>query len=92
MKVWESPFIPSHLTFRSFKFHSLSVNQSHNNQTISQNYLFNITFQNLEFWDVPVSHGHRTIGGIEWWLWRKKERKMVSHQLGISMAYGLAHQ
>ena len=33
MKVWESPFIPSHLTFKSFEYHSLSVNQSHNNQS-----------------------------------------------------------
>ena len=43
MKVWESPFIPSHLTSKKFRIHSLSVNQI---------YLFNITFQNLEFWDV----------------------------------------
>ena len=28
MKVWESPFIPSHLTFKYFKFHSISLNQS----------------------------------------------------------------
>ena len=49
MKVWESPFIPSHLTFKKFQ---VSLNQSHHNQTINQNYLFNITFQNLEFWDV----------------------------------------
>ena len=48
MKVWESPFIPSHLTFKSFEFHSI-------NQTISQIYLFIITFQNLEFWDVTYS-------------------------------------
>ena len=34
--------------FKSFKFHSLSVNQS-NKQSYN---LFNITFQNLEFWDV----------------------------------------
>ena len=45
MKVWESPFIPSHLTFKKFRI-------SLNNQTINQIYLFNITFQNLEFWDV----------------------------------------
>ena len=44
MKVWESPFIPSHLTFKKFRIHSLSVNQSHNNQTNNQNYLFIITF------------------------------------------------
>ena len=48
MKVWESPFIPSHLTFKIFKFtHFQSINQ-----TINQIYLFIITFQNLEFWDV----------------------------------------
>ena len=35
MKVWESPFIPSHLTFKSFKFHSLSVNQSNNQSNLS---------------------------------------------------------
>ena len=52
MKVRESPFIPSHLTFKKFQIHSLSVNQSHNNQTNNKIYLFNITFQNLEFWDV----------------------------------------
>ena len=52
MKVWESPFILSHLTFKSFKFHSVSHKQPHHNQTINQDYLFNITFQNLEFWDV----------------------------------------
>ena len=48
MKVWESPFIPSHLTFKSFKF-PLNFTQS-----INQNYLFNITFQNLEFWVVTT--------------------------------------
>ena len=52
VKVWESSFIPSHLTFKKFEFQSLSVNHSHNNQTNNQIYLFNITFQNLEFWDV----------------------------------------
>ena len=49
MKVWESPFIPSHLTFKKFR---ISLNQSHNNQTINKIYLFIITLQNLEFWDV----------------------------------------
>ena len=37
-----------------FKFHSISHNQSHNNQTNKHKYLFNITFQNLEFWDVTL--------------------------------------
>ena len=44
MKVWESPFIPSHLTFKSFEFTHF---QSINHTTIKQDYLFNITFQNL---------------------------------------------
>ena len=35
---------------KSFNFHSVS----HKNQTNNHNYLFNITFQNLEFWDVTV--------------------------------------
>ena len=48
IKVWESPFIPSHLTFKNFNFSQLhSINQT----TIKTIYLF-ITFQNLEFWDV----------------------------------------
>ena len=55
MKVWESPFIPSHLTFKKFQislnFTQATTPQSNNNQ----NYLFNITFQNLEFWDVTPS-------------------------------------
>ena len=52
MKVWESPFIPSHLTFKNFKFtHFQSINHTTIKQTIESIYLF-ITFQNLEFWDV----------------------------------------
>ena len=46
MKVWESPFIPYHLTFKKFQIHSLSVNQS--------KLSICITFQNLEFWDVTL--------------------------------------
>ena len=30
---FQSPFIPSHLTFKNFR---ISLNQSHNNQTINQ--------------------------------------------------------
>ena len=52
-KFWESPFIPSHPTFKKvFNFQSFSHNQSHNNKTNNHNNSFNITFQNLEFWDV----------------------------------------
>ena len=35
MKVWESPFIPSHLTFKKFRIHSLSNNQSNNQSNLS---------------------------------------------------------
>ena len=34
MKVWESPFIPSHLTFKKFQ---ISLNQSHNNSNKQTN-------------------------------------------------------
>ena len=33
VKVWESPFILSHLTFKKFR---ISLNQSHNNQKNNQ--------------------------------------------------------
>ena len=51
---------------KSFKFHSISHNQSHNNQTNKHKYLFNITFQNLEFWDVTllVTHKHESIVSV----------------------------
>ena len=39
VKVWESPFIPSHLTFKRLR---ISLNQSHNNQTINQSIYYNI--------------------------------------------------
>ena len=49
VKVWESPFIPSHLTFKKVS----NFTQLHTiKQTINQIYLFILTFQNLEFWDV----------------------------------------
>ena len=35
----------------SFNFQKVS-NFTHHNQATNQNYLFNITFRNLEFWDV----------------------------------------
>ena len=35
MKVWESPFIPSHLTFKEFRIHSLLVNQSNNQSNLT---------------------------------------------------------
>ena len=46
---------------KSFKFHPVSHNQSHNNQTNNHKYLFNITFQNLEFWDVTFLYFHVAI-------------------------------
>ena len=41
---------------------------------------------------MSVSHGHSTIGGIEWWLWRGQKGEDSLHQLGVSMGYGDAHQ
>mgnify|MGYP005822545661 CR=1 FL=1 len=35
MIVWGSPFIPSHLTFKKFRIHSLSDNQSNNQSNLS---------------------------------------------------------
>jgi hypothetical protein len=37
------------------KSFQISHKHPHHNQAINQNYLFNITFQNLEFWDVTSS-------------------------------------
>ena len=41
---------------------------------------------------MSVSHGHNTIGGIEYDGGGDKKEKIVSHQLGVSMGYGDAHQ
>ena len=41
---------------------------------------------------MSVSHGHRTIGGIEYDGGEDKKEKIVSHQLGVSTGYGDAHQ
>ena len=35
---------------------------------------------------MSVSHGHSTIGGIEYDGGEDKKEKIVSHQLGVSMA------
>ena len=42
---------------------------------------------------MSVSHGHSTIGGIEYdGGGEDKKEKIVSHQLGVSTGYGDAHQ
>ena len=42
---------------------------------------------------MSMSHGHSTIGGIEYGGCAKdKKREIVSHQLGVSTGYGDAHQ
>ena len=40
---------------------------------------------------MSVSHGHSTIGGIEGGCGEDK-KEILSHQLGVSMGYGDAHQ
>ena len=41
---------------------------------------------------MSMSHGHSTIGGIEYDGGEDKKEKIVSHQLGVSTGYGDAHQ
>ena len=44
---------------------------------------------------MSVSHGHSTIGGIEYDVGgyvEKTKKEIVSHQLGVSTGYGDAHQ
>mgnify|MGYP005831653097 CR=1 FL=1 len=42
---------------------------------------------------MSVSNGYTTIGGIEYGgCGEDKNKEIVSHQLGISMGYGDAHQ
>ena len=44
---------------------------------------------------MSASHGHSTIGGIEYnegGYVEKTKREKVSHQLGVSTGYGDAHQ
>ena len=54
-------------------------------------------FSNLKLFStftqyMSVSHGHSTIGGIEYDGGEDKKEKIVSHQLGVSTSYGDAHQ
>ena len=48
-KVILFPFIQ---LSKSLKFPLNFTQEPHHNQTINQNYLCNITFQNFDFWDV----------------------------------------
>ena len=42
---------------------------------------------------MSVSHGRSTIGEVEYGGYGEdKKREIVSHQLGLSMGYGDAHQ
>ena len=45
---------------------------------------------------MSASHGHSTMGGIEYddggCVEKTKKEKIVSHQLGVSTGYGDAHQ
>ncbi len=44
---------------------------------------------------MSASHGHSTMGGIEYddggYVDKKKRENIVSHQLGVSTGYGDAH-
>ena len=41
---------------------------------------------------MSVSHGYRTIGGIEYGGGAREKEKIVSHQLGVSTGYEDTHQ
>ena len=41
---------------------------------------------------MSVSHGHSTIGGMEWWLWIRQKGEDSLTQIGVSTGYGDAHQ
>ena len=41
---------------------------------------------------MSISHGHSTIGGIEYGSCGEDKKDIVSHRLGVSMGYGDAHQ
>ena len=42
---------------------------------------------------MSMSHGHNTIGGIEYGgCGEDKNKEIVSHQLDVSMGYGDSHQ
>ena len=41
---------------------------------------------------MSVSHGHSTIGGIEFGGSGEDKKEIVSHQLGVSTGYGDPHQ
>ena len=85
MKVWESPFIPSHLTFKSFEFtHFQTINQ-----TINQIYLFIITFQNLEFWDVTNLPPLKWISSLRFEKASKKEVRVWGSSQNPSIITGV---
>ena len=41
---------------------------------------------------MSVSHGHSTVGGIEYGGCGEDKKEIVSHQLGVLTGYGDAHQ
>ena len=55
IKVWESPFIPSHFTFKSSEFHS--INHTTIKQTINQSIYYNIPkFRILGCYKCIIAH------------------------------------
>ena len=66
-----------------------------NNPGLSQAIVFTLllsqTFSTLTQY-MSVSHGHSTIGGIEYGGGCEAKTRRWSHQLGVSTGYGDAHQ
>ena len=60
-------------------------------QAIVSPLLCSQTFSTLTQY-MSVSHGHSTIGGVEYDGGAREKEKIVSHQLGVSTGFGDAHQ
>ena len=67
----------------------------HNPYDKPSNCFILLMFSNLSTFTqyMSVSHGHSTIGGIEYGgCGEDKKKEIVSHQLGVSTGYGDSHQ
>ena len=77
-------------------FHFFHTKYSHHAQPRFQPSNWFILFNALQLFStlthyMSVSHGHSTIGGIEYDGGEDNKEKIVSHQLGVSTGYGDAH-
>ena len=73
----ESLSLQNHIVWLCPIFTTQNIQIMHNPDDKPSNCFILLMFSN--FFDLhaymSVSHGHSTIGGIEWWLWRRKKGK-----------------